>query len=98
MLLDGPIGQVTFTALSNKLINIQVDNGTSMGPYTGFTVQRESVSVCKITAANILNDCSDQSAKLGANDYQITADYTGGSSAPKSFTTKTLERERTLFS
>ncbi len=92
--LDDPIGKITFTALTRRSINIQIDNGTNMGPYETFLVQKHVVDICEIPFRDPLNDCTDSTASFGQNRYEISAYYPHGSIAPTDFNGDTLMQNR----
>ncbi len=79
-------------------INIIVDNGSGIGNYTQFDVKRQSgEDVCKIYISDPLNDCTDQSAAFGVNEYLVSAQSSGGSSLSESFLAYTLKEDRMLL-
>ncbi len=97
--LGGPIGPITFTSLSKRSINIQIDKGSELGKYTEFFVEREMwyEGVCKIPIHGILNDCTDGHARQGSNHYRIGADYATGTWSPDDYYVDTLQEDRTHF-
>ncbi len=98
ILSGGPIGPVTFTALSTRSINIQIDKGSQLGRYQHFFVQRPSgPDICRIAVNRILNDCTDGHATQGNNHYRIGADYPTGVWSPDSYYANTLQQDRTHF-
>ncbi len=97
IVLDDPIGKVTFTALTRRSINIQIDNGTKMGPYEKFLVQKHVVDVCEIPFRDPLNDCTDAAASFGQNWYELGAYYTYGLLAPLIYMGDTLIENRKRF-
>ncbi len=97
-ILGGPVGPVTFTALSTRSVNIQIDKGSQIGPYTHFFIQRgNGHTICTIPTHGILTECTDGHAKQGKNHYRIGAEYSTGTWFPDNYNTNTLQQDRTHF-
>ncbi len=94
-ILGGPIGPITFTALSTRSINIQIDRGSDLGLYQRFTIRRDNWNtVCNIPIYATLTDCTDGHAQQGNNHYRIGARYATGSWVPSSYYADTLQQDR----
>ncbi len=94
--LDPPYGEITFTALSKGVINVQVAKGRDTGPYQWFTVRRDNwQTACDIAVHGALDDCTDWHARHGRNLYRIGAKYQGGSYVARDFYADTLSEDRT---
>ncbi len=90
-ILGGPIGPITFTSLSTRSINIQVDRGSQLGEYTHFFIQRDNWDIaCRIPVHGILTDCTDSQARQGNNHYRIGAEYSTGMWVPGDYYVDTL--------
>ncbi len=97
-ILGGPIGPITFTALSTRSINIQIDRGSDPGQYHLFTIRRDNWdTACNIPVHGILTDCTDGHARHGNNHYRIGASFPGGSWVPDNYYANTLQQDRTHF-
>ncbi len=95
--VDTPFGPITFTGLSTKAINIQVEKWGHTGQYERFTVTRDNRHVvCSIAVHGALDDCTDWHAKRGRNLYNIGAKFHGGSFFPRDFYADTLQEDRTF--
>ncbi len=94
----GPLGPITFTAMSTRSINIQVDKGPDIWIYHTFTIRRDNwQTACNIPVNAILNDCTDNYARQGRNHYRIGADFQHGGMVPRNFYANTLQHNRTHF-
>ncbi len=90
-----PVGPVTFTSMSRKSINIQIDKGNDLGSYQLFTIQRENGdTVCDVPIYGALTDCLDSHARQGKNHYRIGAKSKTATSVINSYYAKTLEQDR----
>ncbi len=94
-ILGGPIGRITFTAVSTRSINIQIDNGSDLGLFQWFTIRRENWNdACNIPIYGTLTDCTDGHAQHGRNLYRIGARYSTGSWMSQEYYADTLPQER----
>ncbi len=93
------MGPITFTAVSTKSVNIQVQKTRDSASYDHFVIRRDVFEeVCRIAIHNsALDDCTDQHALATGNHYEIYAANHGGSSWPKSYFPAPLPEERTYF-
>ncbi len=97
-ILGGPIGPITFTALSTRSINIQIEKGSQAGPYQNFLIQRENWDyICKIPVHGVLTDCTDSHARQGNNNYHIGANYPSVSWSPEDHYGETLQQDRKYY-
>ncbi len=92
----GPVGLITFTALSNTSINIQVDKGDNVGQFETFDIYKGPFAMCHISIYGVLRECTDNQAKPGPNEYDIGATGPSSTSWPKDYTTYTLDQNRTF--
>ncbi len=84
--------------MSTHFINIQVDKGNDTGLYEYYTIKRENISLaCKFRIHAVLNDCTDQHARLGRNEYRIGAEFSSGAAKPITYSVDTLPQDRTCF-
>ncbi len=92
-----PVGPITFTAVSTKFVNIQVDKTGDSQNYNHFVVRRNVWDeICHIPIHNsVTDDCTDKDARPTGNHYEIYAANSGGSSWPKSYSPAPLSDERT---
>ncbi len=93
----GPVGLITFTALSNTSINVQVDKGDNVGQFETFVIYKGPFLWCTIPIYGVLRECTDNQAKHGQNEYGIGADSPSSTSWPKDYTTYTLDQNRTCL-
>ncbi len=91
----GPFGPITFTALSTKSINIQIDRGSDLGLFQLFTIRRDNWdTACNIPIYATLTDCTDRHARKGNNHYRIGARYDTGAWVPDNYYADTLQHDR----
>ncbi len=95
-ILGGPIGPITFTAMSTSSINIQVDKGSEVGEYTTFNVVMKQ-RICEIPINWVLTECTDSHASQGRNNYKIGATRVGGMLFPQDYYASTLQEDRMNF-
>ncbi len=88
---------ITFTALSNTSINIQVDKGDNVGQFETFDIYKGPFAMCHIPIYGVLRECTDNQAKPGPNEYGIGATGPSSTSWPKDYTTYTLDQNRTCL-
>ncbi len=82
--------------MSTQSINIQVDKGNDTGLYEYYTVKRENLSLaCKFRIRAVLNDCTDQHASPGRNEYRIGAEFSSGAAMSITYFVDTLPQDRT---
>ncbi len=94
-ILGGPIGRITFTALSKTSINIQIDKGKNVGLFQRFTIRRTNwKDACYLPIYATLNDCTDRHARQGKNHYRIGARYATAGWTPSNYYTNTLHQDR----
>ncbi len=97
LILDGPMGKVTFTGVFTNMVNIQVDNGTDVGQYSAFVVKNANhEEICKLFFSFPLNDCSDKEAVRGDNQYEVSAEGKSVESITKRFTARPLDKNCTV--
>ncbi len=97
-ILGGPVGPITFTAMSTRSIHIQINKGSQVGQFNVFQVRRDNMAtVCDIPIHRILTECTDSHARQGDNLYRIAAFYPGVSWGPRNYNAHTLQQDRMHF-